>query len=53
MATEFAQFGLRDDVLRALEEMGFVEPTPIQEGVTHKPRPQRMTSHRFGNTRAL
>ncbi|MDX1579782.1 MAG: DEAD/DEAH box helicase, partial [Gemmatimonadota bacterium] len=26
----FADIGLSDDVLRAVDEMGFVEPTPVQ-----------------------
>ena len=33
MTTEFSEFGLHDYLLRALEELGFKEPTPIQSGV--------------------
>ena len=31
--TTFAELGLAPDILRALDEMGYVTPTPIQEQV--------------------
>ena len=33
MSNKFAQFGLHPQLLRAVEELGYEEPTPIQSAV--------------------
>lgn len=33
MSTEFARFGLRPTLVQALEELGYEQPTPVQEAV--------------------
>ena len=53
----FAELGLHADVLRAIEEMGFTEPMPVQAAtlplITRRPRPDGPVAHRLGQDRRV
>ena len=37
----FEELGVSEEIRRAIEEMGYEYPMPVQEEVMHKPEPEK------------